>query len=330
VRISRRILTGLGAFTLVVGAAGAVSGTADAAVSHPVVRVTVAPAPFTNDTAGEAGILISQDNHTHYRYVGSGTVAATVLSSLNDVTGSGASTVILDGAEGQELCDPNTGLVAQDGMFYDQSNGKWYVAYAYGVFNSTAVDDDTDVCASGGLLATITENGSSAPTLTNATPSVPAGDSPAGANRVYSDGIIPITVSNGNKVDTSVYFNANSRVKDKSIQFAVADTTTGWARTDTVPVNQGRRSVSPEFWETGAGAFTDNITTNAFDAISPINLSGVTVNYYSSDKPAYPIYTATPYYGTGGLVAVSATNGTATLTPVEVSTSSFNLTESEG
>jgi hypothetical protein len=303
--IRKIALAGIASAALALGSLAA-SGVANAAPA-------VAPTSFTNFGIGEAGILLAEDNHTHYRYVQSVTEARTVLGSLNNTSVSPT----IDGAQGSELCDPNTGFVAQVGLFYDGANGKYYIAYADGYFNSDGVNEDTDVCASGGLLDTITEDGTLNPTLSPADVGVPQGDS-TGLDTVEHSGLIPVSVTTGQNVLTSVYYDRHGH-----ISFGVANEKTGWARSPQV------KTAKPEFWEAGAGAFTPTITTNAFDAITPILVSNVLVNFYSSVKPAYPIYTETPYFGVGGVVAVSAATNTATLSPVEVTTSSFTLTESE-
>jgi hypothetical protein len=263
----RKTLATAGVATLALVGGLALAGTANAST-------------ITNTNSGEAGYLLANDGHTHYRFISTRVEAGPNLATLNDTGNSD------DGAEGVELCDPNTGFAAQVGLFW---NGTSYeAAYAYGVLPQPT-ENPYDPCAQSGLLADL-----------------PGGTASPGAEDV-TFGTLPVAIATGQTAQVSVYYDPKGH--SHQLQFTVLNVTTGWVRNPTFHI------AGQEFWEAGAGAFTPNVQTNAFSAINPLTFTNTIANFYSSTKGAFPLADAKAYYGYGGVTPVTLTNGAVNLSP---------------
>ena len=263
-----RVLATAGVATLALAGGLAFAGTASANT-------------ITNTNSGEAGYLLANDGHTHYRFISTRVEAGPNLATLND-TGNTS-----DGAEGVELCDPNTGFAAQVGLFWNGTN--YEAAYAYGVLPQPTTGP-YDPCAQSGLLADL-----------------PAGTPSVGTSDV-TFGKASVDVATGQTVQVSVYYNPKGS-HSHQLQFSILNVTTGWVRNPTYSIP------AQEFWEAGAGAFTPNVQTNAFSAINPLTFTNTIANFYSSTKGAFPLADAKPFYGYGGVSPVTLTNGAVNLSP---------------
>jgi hypothetical protein len=128
IRRARYILAAAGSAAILAGGMALASAGAASAATLPSC------AGGTNCTSGPfgvAGYYGADDNHTHYRFVQTVTVATPQLVNLN---GTGDN----EGAVGASLCDPNTGQVAQVSLGF---NGVGYqIAYDVGRYFTDAAE----------------------------------------------------------------------------------------------------------------------------------------------------------------------------------------------
>lgn len=87
----------------------------------------------TNNSYGTAGYYGADDNHTHYRFVQTVTVATPQLVNLN-----GTNSADDQGAVGVELCDPNIGYAAQISLGHTAAG--YEVAYTVGKYFTNTAD----------------------------------------------------------------------------------------------------------------------------------------------------------------------------------------------
>ena len=143
IRRARNILVAAGSAAILAGGMSLAGAGAASAASLPICPGS----HCTTDSVGMAGYYGADDNHTHYRYVQTVTVAAPTLIDLNGV---GAGTI---GGVGVGLCDPNIGFAAQLGVaFYA---GAFHVNYLIGFYNP-----QPDPCVQNGIINTVFKFGS--------------------------------------------------------------------------------------------------------------------------------------------------------------------------
>lgn len=243
----------------------------------------------TNNTAsGEAGYYGSDDNHTHYRFT---ETTITASASLRDLNGS-TSAANTEGAVGTELCDPNTGYVAQIGLFWDVTTSSYQVAYSNGTFSSLTAKDP---CIDDGFQNASIE--SAATLLGN------------------------FTISQGDKVYVGVYYSPG---RHHYLEFGACDITQDVCRQAQVT---GVPSVA--FWEFGTGALTNNSTLTAPAANLLGAFTNDEVTIYSGKAPI-PVSDVTGYNGLGGLTEAQFDNASSqvVMSPDDsLSGSTFSLFE---
>jgi hypothetical protein len=128
IRRARYILAAAGSAAILAG--GMALAGAGAASANTVPACLTTGANCTSSAYGTAGYYGADDNHTHYRFVQTVTVATPQLVNLN---GTGDN----EGAVGVSLCDPNTGQAAMLSLGFNGVN--YQVAYDVGrYFTDTA------------------------------------------------------------------------------------------------------------------------------------------------------------------------------------------------
>jgi hypothetical protein len=125
----------LAGFTLAAVPAGAQSlpdCAAGASAADHCTTDVAAPGSLGED-GGVAGYYGADDNHTHYRYVGT---VVTAAPELVDLSGTVVGDLGFLPSVGDELCDPNDGVTAQISMGYVA--GKFEVFYIVGKYPPNA------------------------------------------------------------------------------------------------------------------------------------------------------------------------------------------------
>jgi len=135
IRRARNILVAAGSAAILAGGMSLAGAGAASAASLPICPGS----HCTTDSVGMAGYYGADDNHTHYRYVQTVTVAAPTLTALNGVGAKGAAGV------GVELCDPNIGFSAQ--LAVGNIGGTFQAFYLVGFFKNAP-----DPCVNNGLI----------------------------------------------------------------------------------------------------------------------------------------------------------------------------------
>jgi hypothetical protein len=241
----------------------------------------------SNTALGEAGYYGSDDNHTHYRFTETTVTASASLKDLNGLTSAANN----EGAVGTELCDPNTGNVAQIGLFWDYTTSSYQVAYASGTFSSLTAKDP---CI---------DDGFADPTIESATTLL--------GN---------FTISQGDKVYVGVYY---SPAKHHYLEFGACDITQDVCRQ--AQVSTGNQ----EYWEFGTGALTNNSTLTAPASNLLEAFTGSEVTTYSGKGPV-PVSDVAGYGGLGGLTEAQFDNASSqvVMSPNDsLSGSAFSLFE---
>jgi len=129
IRRARYILVAAGSAAILAGGMALAGAGAAYAKSDPLPSCATG-VNCTSSAYGTAGYYGADDNHTHYRFVQTVTVATPQLVNLN---GTGDN----EGAVGVSLCDPNTGQAAMISLGYNGTN--YEVAYTVGrYFTDTA------------------------------------------------------------------------------------------------------------------------------------------------------------------------------------------------
>lgn len=282
--LRRRVLGIPLALAAAVMAALAVTGGALAAAAATGSSVPVYNVSVGSSAGGVAGYYGADDGHTHWRYV---QAVVTVSQSLVNLNGSNTSSP--KAGEGAELCDENfdngLGDAAQIGVFWNpdggpSGTGDYEVRYGFGDFSPapSPIDVWDDPCIQGGVIA-------------------------AGLNdRLLANTVLHV----GDKILVSVYYDpAASGHGEHEIQFSA---------TDESQLNEHRSAVLAEraqsFTEYGIGVVSAPGVTLTAPALNLVGLIGhAAVNFYSSDKPAFPVTSGKPYYGYGGLTEVQYVNG---------------------
>jgi hypothetical protein len=141
---------------------------------------------------GTAGYYGANDNHTHYKFVNTVTVATAQLVNLNGVNNNGST--------GVTLCDPNTGQVAQLSLGFNNAHGTlpagFHVAWAIGKYMNNA----------------------SEPCVQNANKFL---------NPFRTGNLLQFTgISGGDKINLSISYNPSS----PSLSFNACDITSGVCR----------------------------------------------------------------------------------------------------
>jgi len=256
------------------GSASAASLPSCATGSHCTTD-TATPGSIT-EPGGVAGYYGADDNHTHYRFVQTTVTATPQLVDLNGPL----SSELYPASVGDELCDPNDGIIAQISLGYINTakDGPAYeVAWEVHKYNAhssdpctqTAFQFDKSIFKSGDLLV--------------------------------SNGI-----SAGDKVYLGIYYTPSGRHQHQ-LSFGACDETTGVCR-------QAYTSskYQLEFWEFGVGAFAPvNVLTgganNLFDTFSSTD-----VTCYSCAHMV-PISSVSPVnsFGAGGLYEAQFANSSS-------------------
>lgn len=122
IRRARYILAAAGSAAILAGGMALASAGTASAGTLPSCAGGVNCTNSVGGNGGTAGYYGADDNHTHYKFVSTVTVATPQLVFLNGVD--------FTGSTGVTLCDPNTGQAAQLGLF---SGGPG----VYGVFWAT-------------------------------------------------------------------------------------------------------------------------------------------------------------------------------------------------
>jgi hypothetical protein len=241
-----------------------------------------------NTTFGEAGYYGSDDNHTHYRFTETTVTASASLKNLNGLTQTSPDN---EGAVGTELCDPNTGDVAQIGLFWDYTTSSYRVAYAEGTFSSLTAEDP---CIDDGF-----EN-----------PAIESADTLLGN----------FTINQGDKVYVGVYYSPS---RHHYLEFGACDITQDVCRQAQVSTG------SQEYWEFGTGALTNNGTLTAPASNLLAAFTGSEVTTYSGKGPI-SISDVAGYNGLGGLTEAQFDNASSqvVMSPNDsLSGSTFSLFE---
>lgn len=257
---------GIAAGLLVMGGLALAASPAHAATAN------MATVLFNNTTAGEAGYYGADDNHTHYRFTETTVEASPSLVNLNGDT--------TPGVVGTELCDPNTGSVAEIGLWWNASDGKYEISYeGPGVTNYNKLPihiSQTDPCVQSGISAPLGDSSGDAPELVG----------PAAADNGY-------VINKDDQVYLGEYYTPTGRHYHQ-ISFGACDLTQGWC----VQAYGGSKS-GLEFWEFGTGALTTqfSLTAPADNLLETFNSSRVTC--YGC-KSSIPISDVLPVGGFGG------------------------------
>lgn len=267
---------------------------------------------MNHSASGTAGYLLADDGHTHYRYLQAFVTASSALESIsvNSAPGATPATTTSAGAEGVELCDENTGVAAQVGLWFDKARGQYLVSYAYGTLPPNLTGD---ACASN-LLGTLSDTGAG-PVITVST----------GAT-LTSSGTFSVTqpgppIVAGDSVYVGVFYNPHAIRGTHGMQHELAFGVTS----EGIHRNFVTSVPSVPFTEAGAGAFTPDLVATAFPAIQ---FTGVREHFYSDTHPAASISVVKGFYGYGGITPVSLANGEVTLSPTPLTADgSFSLHE---
>ena len=129
IRRARYILAAAGSAAILAG--GMALAGAGAASANTVPNCLSTGANCTSGPFGVAGYYGADDNHTHYRFVQTVTVATPQLVNLN---GTGDNM----GAVGVSLCDPNSGRAAQISLGFNGVN--YEVAFTVGRYFTDAAE----------------------------------------------------------------------------------------------------------------------------------------------------------------------------------------------
>jgi hypothetical protein len=237
---------------------------AASAATVPLINVAVGAS-----AGGVAGYYGADDGHSHFRYVQTTVVASPTLNNLN-----GVGTPDL-GAAGVELCDENTGMAAQIGL-YDNGGtfGVVYASPADGTLSSTF----DDPCIEGGTIIPV-----------------------ASAHPLFGANT-PHAIHAGDRLLLSVYYNPAGHFLHQ-LQFSV---------TDLSQVNE-HRSVGLSVHAQSFSEYGIGVVSNASSVTAALNnnvdtFTGDVVNCYSCTKPAFPISQEKAFYGYAGLSQVQFVN----------------------
>ena len=246
-------------------AAAAALAIGGASVAHataiPLINVSVG-----SSAGGVSGYYGADDGHTNWRYVQTTVTASPTLENLNGVSSTSL------GAVGVTLCNENTGVSAQIGLY--DNGGKYGVAYDEGTL-PTAFDDP---CVDAGL---INPDILAAPQLLSSL-----------AGGIHA----------GDKILVSIYYDPSGR-HDHALQFSA---------TDLSRVNEHRSATesihATSFTEYGIGVVSDASSVTAALNNNLETFTASDVNFYSSVKPAFPISQEKSFYGYAGLSQVQYVN----------------------
>ncbi len=277
IRSARNILAAAGSVAVLAGGmalAGAGSASAaplpSCATGVRCTTDTATPGSIT-EPGGVAGYYGADDNHTHYRFVQTTVTATPQLVDLNGPL----SSELYPASVGDELCDPNTGEIAQISL--GNIAGVYEVAWEVHHYNpavsdpctQTAFEFDTTIFKSGNLLQ-------------------------------------HVGISAGDKVYLAIYYTPSGNHKHQ-LSFGACDETTGICRQAYTT-----SKYQLEFWEFGIGAFVPiNVLTggavNKFDTFS-----GDIVTCYSCTTQT-PISAVQPVnsFGAGGLYEAQFANSSS-------------------
>ena len=270
IRKASTMLAAAGSVAFLVGSMG-LTGAASAATlpscatgSHCTTD-TATPGSIT-EPGGVAGDYGADDNHTHYRFVQTTVTATPQLIDLNGPL----SSELYPASVGDELCDPNSGEIAQISLGFVPGTGAgtgYQVAWEVHHYNpavsdpctQTAFQFDKTIFKSGNLLQNV-------------------------------------GISANDKVYLGIYYSPAGTHKHQ-LSFGACDETTGVCR-QAYTVSKYQL----EFWEFGVGAFVPiNVLTggavNQFETFSSTD-----VTCYSCGGPV-PISSVSPVnsFGAGGL-----------------------------
>jgi hypothetical protein len=270
------------------GAVAAALAIGCASVAHaaaiPLINVSVG-----SSAGGVSGYYGADDGHTNWRYVQTTVTASPTLENLNGVSSSSL------GAVGVTLCNENTGVSAQIGLY--DNGGHFGVAYDEGTL-PTSFDDP---CIDAGL---INPSILSAPQLLSSL-----------AGGIHA----------GDRILVSIYYDPAGR-SHHELQFSA---------TDLSRANEHRSATetisAAAFTEYGIGVVSDAATVTAATNNNLETFSASDVNFYSSTKPAFPISQEKSFYGYAGLSQVQYVNVSdqPEISPVS-SLSGANFTVFEG
>jgi len=239
------------------------------------VRCTtdVAAPGSLGEDGGVAGYYGADDNHTHYRYVQTTVTASPQLIDLNGPL----SSEIYPASVGDELCDPNTGQIAQISLGWDAATNSYAVAWDVHHYNAKLAEPCTQndfqfnqsIFKSGNLLQ-------------------------------YSG------ISANDKVFLAIYYTPSGRHQHQ-LSFGSCDETTGVCRQ---AYTTSRFQL--EFWEFGTGAFTPANVLTAGDNNLFETFSGTDVTCHSCSK-SVPISSVSPVnsFGAGGLYEAQFANSSS-------------------
>jgi hypothetical protein len=232
------------------------------------------------------GYYGADDNHTHYRFVQSTTVAQPSLGLEN--------TPEVVAGQGNELCNPDpagnmTGrFAAQDGTVL--VNNTYYVLWAYGDLQTGATI--TDSCIQSGLVQT---------NLGINLANCPVGGS-ADVGGIHCGAFNLGTVAPNDHIYTGIYYvPAGNRQHELSFGGCIVET--GLCR-------QAYTSLrfQEEFWEFGVGAFVPGGNSFTAPANNPFETTtGDDVTCYSCAHPV-PISSVAGWNGFGGLYEAQVAN----------------------
>jgi hypothetical protein len=198
----------------------------------------------TQNTAGEAGYYVNDWGNYHIRDAHSQlTVTAAMMQLPNTQT-------TVNQAEGNELCDPNTGDSAQIGLLWEGAATGFEVGAQYGVLSSTP--DAADPCIQDGVLE----------------------PSPA---HVLIGGPTGNKVRVGDVLTLDVYYNPTAQAHGRhQIQYTACDVTTDVCRQAFDEVR------AQNFFEAGIGVLNTGAPALTAPALNPlVTFASATFNNYN-------------------------------------------------
>jgi hypothetical protein len=275
----------LAGFTLAAVPAGAQSlpdcAAGASAADHCTTNVAGALGGILQN-GGTAGYYGADDNHTHYRFVQTTVTATPELVDLNGPLSSD----LYPATVGDELCDPNDGVIAQISLGYVDGTGgnpgTYEVAYTVGKYPASA-----DPCIQNNFqnYTTLSENIFKSGSL------------------LFLNGISP-----NDKVYLGIYYTPSGNHVHQ-LSFGACDETTGVCRQ---AYTQSRFQL--EFWEFGIGTFVPEsvLTGGADNQFETFSSDDVTCYACSA---AVPVSSVSPVnsFGAGGLYENQFANSSSQL-----------------
>lgn len=225
---------------------------------------------------GTAGYYGADDNHTHYRFVQTTVTASPQLVDLNGPLSSS----YYPATVGDELCDPNDGVIAQISLGYVTADKAYEVAWTVGKYPASA-----DPCIQNDFQndTVLSEN-------------------------IFKSGNLLIAngISAKDKVYLGIYYTPSGNHVHQ-LSFGACDETTGVCRQAYTSSH-----FQLEFWEFGIGAFTPAsvLTGGADNQFKSFTSDDVTCYACSG---AVPISSVTPVnsFGAGGLYEAQFANSSS-------------------